>query len=42
MFLYVFLKFFGLDVCSKGTAANAHDVASMADAIDGPGAEINY
>jgi len=42
MFFCVFLKFFSPDVCSQGTAANARDVASMADAIDGPGAEINY
>jgi hypothetical protein len=26
----------------KGTAANARDVASMVDAIEGPGSEINY
>jgi hypothetical protein len=27
---------------AQGTAANARDVASMADAIDGAGFEINY
>jgi hypothetical protein len=27
---------------SQGTAANARDVASMVDAIDGAGSEINY
>ena len=27
---------------AQGTAANARDVASMADAIDGAGSEINY
>jgi hypothetical protein len=36
-------KSFGLKYnLSEGTAANARDVALMADVIDGVGSEINY
>jgi hypothetical protein len=41
MFLYV-LQCKNLSLKFQGTAANARDVASMVDIIDGAGSEINY
>jgi len=43
MFFQFLCEGFALEyVLPQGTAANARDVASMVDAIDGVGSEINY